>query len=175
MTRALRLTGLALGLLGLQALAVALLGPGPLPDPVLIFALLMGLRARGVGGLVASFALGLAVDVVSGSPLGLYAMLRGTACAATRLFDRALYVRAPLPWAIYVAAYSVLDGLLLGLALEILAPVASPVWPAHLLRLPLAALMTALLALPLLSRVGSGQAESGRESGWATLTSRAGP
>jgi rod shape-determining protein MreD len=173
MSRRLRLLGLGLGLLLLQALATVILRDVPRPDLVLVFALLMGLRSEGVGGLVLSFLLGFSVDVLSGSPLGLYAMLRGTACAATRLFDRALYIRAPLPWAVYVAGYTILDGVLLGITLRGLAPHATVAWPTILYELPLAALMSAILAIPLLSMFRRWEAEIQSDGGWMTLTSRA--
>ena len=67
------------------------------PDLILIFALAMGLRGGGLQGLILAFGAGFVLDVLSVSPLGLYALLCGTACAATRLFDKALYLRAAGP------------------------------------------------------------------------------
>ena len=173
MKRALRITALAIGLLALHSFAAALLPTAPRPDFILVFALIMGLRARGTGGLIASFLLGFAVDVVSGSPIGLYALLRGTACVATRLFDRALYVRSSLPWAIYMGAYTLLDGILLGVLLRTLAPEAEAFWGGLLGGLVLSALMNAVVASPLLSLVKGWDGDGQRDGGWSALASRA--
>ena len=149
------------GLLKLLALALALLlGHAAVPeampewirpDLVLIFALAMGLRLAPLPALSLAFGLGFVVDVLSGSPLGLYALLRGTACALTRLFDRALYLRAPAPWAAYVAGYVVLDAALLTLVCHLFAPDSALAASTLLARVPGQALATALLAAPLLS------------------------
>ena len=81
--RLLRLIGLGLGLLLLHTL-VTVLPVAARPDFVLVFTLALGLRGGAIGGLVVAFGVGFSVDVLSGSPLGLYALLRGTSCAATR-------------------------------------------------------------------------------------------
>jgi rod shape-determining protein MreD len=172
MRRSLRLLGLALGMLLCQALATTAIQNGPRPDLILIFALAMGLRSGGTGSLVLSFLMGFSVDVLSGSPMGLYAMLRGTACAATRVFDSTLYVRAPLPWAVYVAGYTIFDGILLGAVLRTLAPESAVAWPAILFRLPLTVLMTTVLAIPLLSLVRRWDLEAQGDGDWTTLASR---
>ncbi len=171
----LRVLALGLVLLLLHVLVMASLRGGSGPDLVLVFALAMGMRSGSPRGLMFAFGLGLCVDVLSGSPFGLYALLRGTACAATRIFDRALYLRAPLPWAIYVAGYTFLDGLLLGLTLRLLAPEATVAWVAILLEVPLTALLTALAAIPVLALVRRWEAETQRDGAWMSLTSRARP
>jgi rod shape-determining protein MreD len=172
-TSSLKLLGLGLALLILHALATAILPAGARPDLILIFALALGLRARGTGALVLSFLLGFCVDVLSGSPLGLYALLRGTACAGTRLLDRALYLRAPLPWAVYVLGYSILDVLLLSFTLRLLVPEGAIAWWTILLRIPLSALITAVLSVPLLSLIQRLHVDARGEIGWASFTSRA--
>ena len=171
----LRLLALARLLLLLQSLLTELLPKGPRPDLVLIFALVMGLRAAGTGGLVVSFLLGMAVDVLSGSPLGLYALLRGSACAATRLFDRAIYVRSSVPWAIYVGGYTLLDGALLGGVTQTLVQDISFSWSSIFLPLPFSAVFTALVAVPLLGLVRRWDHESQVEGSFAGLTSRVRP
>ncbi len=173
MTGQLKLLGLGLGLLVLHALGTAVLPAGARPDLILVFALALGLRAAGTQALVLSFVFGFGVDVLSGSPLGLYAFLRGSACAATRLLDRALYLRAPLLWALYVACYVLADALLMGLTLRVLVPDGTIAWATILLRVPVSALMSALLSLPLLSLVQRVDAEAQGEGGWTSLTSRA--
>ena len=172
MRRSLRTLGLALMLLMAQMAVAAIFPRGARPDLILIFALAMGLRAGRTGSLISSFFLGFAVDSVSGSPLGLYALLRGTACAATRLFDRALFIRSPLLWALYAAGYSVLDGLLLGVVLNFLAPEAAVPWGTLLLRLPISAVLTGGVAAPILAVAQRWDTEDPREVPRASLASR---
>ncbi len=173
MTGQLKLLGLGLGLLVLHALGTVVMPAGARPDLILVFALALGLRAAGTQALVLSFFLGFCVAVLSGSPFGLYAFLRGTACAATRLLDRALYLRAPLLWALYVACYALADALLMGLTLRVLVPEGTIAWATILLRVPVSALMSAVLSIPLLSLVQRLHAEPQGEGGWTSLTSRA--
>lgn len=163
----LRLVGIALALLLFQVLAIAVLPDSFRPDLILVFALAMGLRSRGLGPLVWAFAAGFAIDTLSGSPLGLYALLRGTACAASRLLDRALYLRAAGPWAIYVLGYAVVDALLMGVILRLFAPEAAISWGALVLRLPGMALTTAVLAAPLLGLFRWADSDPAREPGFA--------
>ena len=157
-----KLLALALGLLLAQALGRTL-SEWIRPDFVLVFALGMGLRRNATPALVLAFAMGFVVDVLSGAPLGLYALLRGTACASTRLFDRALYLRAPAPWAAYVAGYSVADAVLVALVCYFFAP--DTVLPAGALlaRLPGQALFTAIVAAPLLALFLRLEVDSDRE------------
>lgn len=158
MSASLKLVALGLALLVCQAMLASVLPPLLRPDLILIFALAMGLRASGTQGLVLAFGLGFAFDVLSGSPPGLYALLRGTACALTRVLDRALYLRAAAPWAIFAAAYAMVDWLLLGAVLRFAAPEAAAPWGELWVRVPLAALLAAPLAaalLPLFRRLDS--------------------
>jgi cell shape-determining protein MreD len=148
-TPALRLLGVVALLLGLQQLLVSALPEAARPDLLLVLALGLGLRARPISSLLLAFGLGLAVDVLSAAPGGTYALLRGTACAATRLADQILYLRAAMPWATYVAAYQGVDLLLLGLLELLLFPEASVDWAVLLARAPGAILTTGLAALPL--------------------------
>lgn len=154
-----KLFGTLLALLMAQQLANLIAPEWARPDLVLAFALALGLRERATEALVLAFVVGFAVDALSAAPLGLHSLLRGTACLATRFADRALYLRAPLPWAIYVGAYVVLDAALLvglmrafsagpGVGLAAVAPY-----------VPGAAVVTALLAAPLylwMERIGGG-------------------
>ncbi len=140
--------GLALVLL--QVLLAAVLPAAARPDLVLVFALALGLRSNGSRALFLAFGLGLLVDVLSGSPPGLFALLRGTACAATRAFDRALYLRAPAPWIAYVVGYTIADGLLMGLAVGIFLPDSALGWWTIVSRLPGELVTNAIIAAPLL-------------------------
>ena len=129
MNGALRLTALGLGLLAFQALLAELLPASLRPDAVLVFAAALGLRrAGGLQCLLLAFGIGFAVDVLSGSPPGLYALLRGTACAATRALSRAVYLHTPLSWALYCGAYALVDWVALGLLLRAIAPAAALPW-----------------------------------------------
>ena len=139
------------------------------PDFVLVYALAVGLRQAPLPALSLAFGLGFVVDVLSGSPLGLYALLRGTACALTRLFDRALYLRAPAPWAAYVAGYVVLDSALLTLVCHLFAPESVLPATAMLARVPGQALATALVAAPLLALFLRLDADSRREGSLGSL------
>ena len=159
------LVGLGLGLLLGQALLQTVVPQALLPDLLLVYALALGLRAGSSYSLTLAFLAGFAVDALSGAPPGLYALLRGTACAATRAVDGALYLRAGGPWAVYVAAYAVADLLLLGLCLAWFAPEGAPPWSGLILRAPGVAVATALLAIPILSLFRRIEGESSRDAG----------
>jgi rod shape-determining protein MreD len=164
----LRLAAVGVGLLLVQSLMWDL--PEALrPDLILIFALAMGLRLRGTGALILAFGFGLMFDLGTGALPGLYAFLRGTACAATRVFDRALYLRAPVPWAIYVLAYCVLDALLMSAVVGFFVPGSTLTWDTILTRLPGMAILTAVLAAPLLGVFQRLDPESSPQAGWGML------
>ena len=170
-----RLGGVGLALVLAQVLLSEVLPARARPDLVLVFALAMGLRSGGTRGLFLAFALGFVADVLSGSPLGLFALLRGTACALTRIFDRALYLRAPVPWTAYVAGYTLLDGCLLGLALRVFLPESALGWGTILSRLPGEIVLTALVAAPLLLlflRLDVDTEPDGRRSGFGLIGTR---
>lgn len=162
----------ALGLLLLLAQAAASWFPDVFrPDPLLVFALVMGLRGSSLSSLVLAFGAGVAVDVQSGSPLGLYALLRVTACVVTRAFDGALYLRAPAPWAIFVAGYALVDVVLMALCLHWFVGETGLGWSALLVRTPGSALATALVSAPVLWAFRRLDVESGRDPGWGVLAS----
>ncbi len=144
-----KLLGLATALVLAQGLAATLLPAFLRPDLVLALALALGLGSRGTGGLVLAFGLGYAVDVLSGSPPGLHALLRGTACGATRLWDRVLYLRAPAPWALYVGCYALFDVILMAIVLRLTQGEVAISWMQLAIRAPLSALLTSLAAAPL--------------------------
>ena len=164
-----KLVGIGLALLLGQILARQLLPQLVQPDLILIFALAMGLRGGGLQGLILAFAAGFVLDVLSVSPLGLYALLCGTACAATRLFDKALYLRAAGPWATYVGVYVVVNWVLLGAAQRLFAPEGISDWSELLMRAPGTAVATAIASAPLLSVFRRLLSESDSEAAWPVL------
>lgn len=164
-----KLVGIGLALLLGQILARQLLPQVIQPDLILIFALAMGLRGGGLQGLILAFGAGFVLDVLSVSPLGLYSLLCGTACAATRLFDKALYLRAAGPWATYVGVYAVGNWVLLGVAQRLFAPEAVSDWLDLLIRAPGTAVATALAAAPLLSVFRRLLSEADSEAAWPVL------
>lgn len=167
-----KLVGIGLALLLGQGLARLVL-PAPIrPELVLVFALAMGLRGAGVQGLFLAFGAGFALDVLSGAPLGLYSLLCGTACATTRLLDKALYLRAAGPWAVYVGAYCAANWVLLGSAQRLFAPQSASPWLDLLWRAPGTALATAIAAAPLLSAFRRLLLEADREGGWPILAAQ---
>jgi hypothetical protein len=171
----LRLVAIGLGIALLQLVAMQLL-PGFLyPDLVLVFALAMGLRSQGTSGLILSFAIGFLIDIgIAPAQPGLYALLRGTACSLTRIFDRALYLRGGLPWALYVAGYVAIDAVLLGMVTNAWPTTGALKWNDILVRTPGVAIATAACAVPLLRVFRRLDATGGNETGWGMLGSRIG-
>ncbi|MEE2703037.1 MAG: rod shape-determining protein MreD [Myxococcota bacterium] len=144
-----RLLGLGLALLLMQQLLASLLPHAFRPDLLLVYALALGLRSRAIESLLIAFAFGYAVDVLSGAPIGLYALLRATACLVTHVADRGLNLRGPGPWVGYVAAYAVVDTLLLGQILHLAQPGLLLPWSEVAIRLPGTVILTAAVAAPL--------------------------
>jgi rod shape-determining protein MreD len=169
----LRLFALGVGVVLIHSVVSQILPELLYPDLVLVFALAMGLRSQGLSGLILAFGMGFLVDVTIGQP-GLYAFLRGTACGLTRIFDRALYLRGGLPWALYVAGYVVLDAILLGVVTQAWPTTLGLEWDVILRRTPGIALATALCAAPLLRLFRRLDATGGNETGWGLLGSRIG-
>jgi len=170
----LRATALGLALLLAQTLVASLLPPNARPDLVLIFAMAMGLR-RGIEtrALLLAFGLGFALDVLSGGPPGFWALLRGTACVATRLFDQALYLRAALPWAIYATGWAAADWALQGVALHTLVPQVTLPWSEIMANAPLSSLLTGICAGLLMGVFRRIDADADRDGNWGLLASSA--
>jgi rod shape-determining protein MreD len=173
MSALLRLLGVGLALILGQAIARFALPTAVQPDLVLVFALALGLRGGGVQGLVLAFGAGFVEDVLSASPPGLFALLCGTACATTRLLDRALYLRAAAPWGLYVGAYTLANFALFGAAQRLFAPDTAVPFGQLLLRAPGAAVITALCAAPLLHLFRRLLVESDRDGSWPVLATQA--
>jgi hypothetical protein len=168
----LQLAGLAIGLLVVHAVGQRLLPEAIAPDIMLIFAVAMGIRAGGSGGLMLAFGAGLLIDMgLAGSQPGLFALLRGTACALTRVADGALYLRAGGPWALYAGCYVFVDAILLGLVSRALMQETALAWGDMLWRMPGVALTTGLAAVPVLSLVRKLDTES-TDAVWGLVGSR---
>lgn len=170
--RSLRAAALGLALLLAQSLVVSLLPAHARPDLPLIFAMAMGLR-RGAEtrALLLAFGIGFALDVLSGNPPGLWALLRGTACVATRIFDQALYLRAALPWGIYATGWALADWALQGLIVHAFVPKVSLPWDEVLRHAPLSALATGVCAGLLLGVLRRLDADAERDASWGLATS----
>lgn len=172
MSGLIRLLGIGLVLLLAQALTRLILPTLAQPDLVLVYALALGLRGGGVQGLLLAFGAGFVEDVLSASPPGLFALLCGTACAATRLLDRALYLRAAAPWGVYVGVYTLANFAFFGAAQRMFAPESLFEWSELLIRAPGAALTTALCAAPLLHVFRRLLAEADRDGSWPVLATQ---
>ena len=172
MSGLLRLLGIGLVLLLAQAVTRAVLPTIAQPDLILVYALALGLRGGGVQGLVLAFGAGFVEDVLCASPPGLFALLCGTACAATRLLDRALYLRAAAPWASYVGVYTLANFVLFGLAQRMFTPDGVLAWSDLLVRAPGAAVTTALCAAPLLHVFRRLLVEADRDGSWPVLATQ---
>jgi rod shape-determining protein MreD len=149
LTLQVKFLALTLALLALQQFVASTFPEAFRPDLLLILALALGLRQAAIGSLLGAFGLGFVVDLLSGAPVGTYALLRGTACAATRLADRTLYLRAPLPWGVYSAVYQGVDFVLLGAVSGLLLPEAGGDWGRLAAQTPGAMIATGLAAIPL--------------------------
>ena len=172
MSALLRLLGIGLVLLLAQAVTRALLPNVAQPDLILVYALALGLRGGGVQGLVLAFGAGFVEDVLCASPPGMFALLCGTACAATRLLDRALYLRAVAPWAGYVGVYTLANFALFGFAQRMFTPDSVIPWSDLLVRAPGAAVTTALCAAPLLHVFRRLFVEADRDGSWPVLATQ---
>ena len=167
-----RLVGIGLVLLLAQAIARIVLPTLVQPDLVLVYALALGLRGGGVQGLLLAFGAGFVEDVLSASPPGMFALLCGTGCAATRLLDRALYLRAAAPWAGYVGVYTLVNFALFGGAQRMFTPDSVLPWGELLSRAPGTALTTALCAAPLLHVFRRLLVEADRDGSWPVLATQ---
>ena len=112
MRRAAVLLGFGLVLLWVQGGLATFLPPHFCPDLGLLLVISLGLWWRGLtSGLCMAAGLGYAADALSGSLLGLHALLRLVAFSGSRLASRQLNLRGPLPLAVFAACASVAYGL----------------------------------------------------------------
>jgi rod shape-determining protein MreD len=164
----LKLLALGAACVVVQSLFMTLSERRMYPDLVLILALALGLRGSGTLPLVMAFGFGFAIDVLSSSH-GLYALLRGSGCAFTRMASGALYLRASSPWALYVFGYVLLDQVLLGAITHGLKPEVAPTWQDLLWPAPLMALLTSAVAWPLYPLIERLDSSGSYDQGWSTL------
>ncbi len=85
---------------------------GMLPDPALLAAVALGLHMPGLRGIVAAWGVGWQQDLLSGAPLGLFALLQLLAWAATRLGERQLALARAVALVPFTAALTVAQALL---------------------------------------------------------------
>ena len=85
---------------------------GVLPDPALLAAVVIGLHMPGLRGLVAAWGVGWQQDFLSGSPLGLFALLQLLAWTATRLGERQLALARAVALVPFTAVLTVAQALI---------------------------------------------------------------
>ncbi len=82
---------------------------GAWPDLGLLVVVAAALHLPATTGCLAGWSLGVMTDLLSGAPLGHFALLRLLAWAATRVADRQLDLRRPLVLVIFVLALTAAD------------------------------------------------------------------
>lgn len=105
------LTCIALAAVVLQGALAALLPPVLLPDLGLLVTVAAAVAAPAVGALLLAAGLGYGADVLSGTLLGQFALLRLLAFAATRFVHGQFHLERGLPLASFCFALSILDTL----------------------------------------------------------------
>jgi rod shape-determining protein MreD len=85
---------------------------GVLPDLALLAAVALGLHMPGLRGILAAWGVGWQQDLLSGAPLGLFALLQLLAWAATRLGERQLALARAVALVPFTAALTVAQALL---------------------------------------------------------------
>lgn len=104
MKRSLALIGLGILALGLQGGIATILPRGYCPDLGLLVVLALGLRWEGfAGGVFISAVLGFAADLLSGSLLGVHALMRMFTFGWASLARRQLNLQGPLPLGFFTA------------------------------------------------------------------------
>ncbi|HEX2484940.1 MAG TPA: rod shape-determining protein MreD [Myxococcota bacterium] len=142
-----------LALLGLAAVVLqgalaALLPPALVPDLGLLLTVAAAVEAPVVGALLLAAGLGYGADVLSGTLLGQFALLRLLAFAATRVVHAQFHLERGLPLASFCFALSLLDAVGLAAIANLFAgasPLGLDALPSVLGR----ALLNAALAPPL--------------------------
>jgi len=129
----------------LQGALAALLPPWLLPDLGLLVTVAAAVAAPAVGALLLAAGLGYGADVLSGTLLGQFALLRLLAFAATRFVHAQFHLERGLPLASFCFVLSLLDALGLA-ALSNLFAGSSPIGVEALPVAALRALLNAALA-----------------------------
>jgi len=114
MRRAVIAWALAVVGLALNGTAAAWLPRGWLPDPALLGAVVLGLRVGGPAGLVGAWAIGWTADLMSGGPLGEYALLELLGWGITQLSARRVSLERTPVFAAFVFALCASQTLALG-------------------------------------------------------------
>ena len=160
---------LVLGLLTpmFQSVAVSYVSVPLWPDFSLLLVVALGLCWRSAaGGMLIAALLGFLSDLLSGSLLGQHALLRVAVFCMSRLGNRGLDLRGPLPQALFVAVLTVLNAAALG-ALTVFFASVTGVGFVVVRDLAPQALMNALFAPLVIAgvariRSGLGDEEAGR-------------
>ena len=155
------LTAIGLWIVGTLA---AWVPRGMLPDPALLAAIALGLHMPGVRGIIAAWGIGWQEDLLSGGPLGVFALLQLLAWTATRLGERQLALARPVALVPFTAVLTVAQVLLvMGLAVgpRIDDPRALPVLVVHALVNAMAAPFVSRLFDVAVGRVESPDASRG--------------
>lgn len=142
-----------LAAVGLWAVGAA--GPwlprGALPDPALLTAIALGLHLPGVRGLIAAWGIGWQADLLSGGPIGAFALCTLLAWMATRLGERQLALARPVALIPFTAALTIGQ-----VALLALLGTGPPLDDPHTAPVLLLHVLANALAVPLAGRlVGS--------------------
>ncbi len=127
---------------------------GIAPDVTMLVLILLALRVRPEGLLVAAFSTGLVLDAVGSNPLGLRALvLTVVAFAATRTTDRADY--SPLAVAVWAGVLSLAGVVLLVLVGSLVSQLSLEIGEAirRIMLVPLFNFGLALAAWPIVSRL----------------------
>jgi cell shape-determining protein MreD len=99
--------------LGVAGALAAWLPRGAVPDLGLLAAIALGLHCPGARGLVAAWGIGWEADLLSGDPLGTFALLALLAWTATRLLERQLALSRVVALVPFAAGLAVTNTLLL--------------------------------------------------------------
>lgn len=114
------------------------------PDITIIMVAYFAIFHRPVRGIILAFFLGCLMDVLSGTILGVYMLLRICTFAMTRLVLDTFYFKTTFSQMLLTVALSIIDGVLLLLVLNIFGSIDN-MWPFVLLFLPLQSLVTGIM------------------------------
>ncbi len=119
------------------------------PDLLLILTLYLSLTYPAALGSILALGMGLVMDAFSGSGFGLYTLLRPLIFFAAKLYRERFYLEGYSARFLFVIVFSVLEGVLVLVTLQILNPVpASKLIPFFFSSLLLHSVPTGLFALP---------------------------
>ena len=137
---------------------------GMLPDPALLAAIALGLHMPGLRGIIAAWGIGWQQDLLSGGPMGVFALLQLLAWTVTRLGERQLALARPVALVPFTAVLTIAQVMLvMGLAVgpRLDDPRTLPVLVVHALVNALAAPFVSRLFDAAVGRVESPDASRG--------------